>query len=351
MGENAKTAVPQLIEMLKDKNNFVRSFSGDVLLKVEPRLIEIVMTAKKAKEAKEAAEAAEAEEAVSQLIELLKDTDSEDMNVPFSFMGTSLRREIELFRDAKIRPWDQYYLLSPEESMVLVPSLVEELKDEDYDVRQRAAWKLRMIARNLKTAVPSLVEELKDEGGSAKRRLVEELKDEGGSAKRRLGFRIIRGVSQMTEELKDIGLDVRINAAEALGTNGVRYEEAVSQMIEMLKDERAYVRSYAVDALRIIAKNAKTAASQVAELLKDKDPGVRERAAEALERIGEKAKAAAPQVGELLNDKDLGVRLAALRALESTGEKAKAAVPQRKSRKGLADELELKSVPYQAERP
>jgi HEAT repeat protein len=162
-----------------------------------------------------------------------------------------------------------------------VPFLGETLKDENKDVRRRAAEALGKIGQGAEEAAPALIQ----------------------------------------SALKDKDKDVRKNAAYALGLTGPKAEKAilrsvVTALIQALKDKNEDVRRGATWALGEIGPKAEEAApALIQSALKDKNPSVRYNAAEALGKIGQGAEKAVPVFIKALKDKNVGVREAAQAAL------------------------------------
>ena len=145
---------------------------------------------------------------------------------------------------------------------MVVPVLINALKDEDKNIRRNAAYALARIGKD---AVPALITALKDEDS-----------------------------------------DVRSNAADALGKIGADAKEAVPVLITALKDEDNYVRSNAADALGNIGTGAKEAVPALITALKDEDYYVRTSTAEALGKIGKEAKSAVPALRAALQGANAG---------------------------------------------
>ena len=83
-------------------------------------------------------------------------------------------------------------------------------------------------------------------------------------------------------------MDVRINAAEALGKIGTpkAIKTAMSVLIQLLQERDEYVRANAASVLGKIGEGAKDAVSTLIQALQDTDGHVRINAVQALEKIG-----------------------------------------------------------------
>ncbi|MEZ2236475.1 HEAT repeat domain-containing protein, partial [Microcoleus sp.] len=160
IGAEAKTAVPQLIPLLKDSDADVRSSAADALGRI----------------------GAEAKTALPQLILLLKDSDANVRSSAAFVLGsigaeakTALPQLILLLKDsdANVRSSATSALGSMgAEAKTAVPQLIPLLKDSDADVRSSAADALGRIGAEAKTALPQLILLLKDSDTSATNALV-----------------------------------------------------------------------------------------------------------------------------------------------------------------------------------
>ena len=133
-------------------------------------------------------------------------------------------------------------------------------------------------------------------------------------------------VNKQIRRIKSKNVEVRVDAAEALGQIG---PAAIMALIQALKDKGdSSVRYSSGKALGQIGPKAKAAVPALAQALKDEDEWVRANAAEALGRIGPEAKAAVPALIQALKNEDvLRVRWGAAEALGQIGPAAKQAVP------------------------
>lgn len=159
-----------------------------------------------------------------------------------------------------------------------INSLVQQLKEEHWQVRRDAALALAEMPPEGKAAIKALVEALRDQDSR-----------------------------------------VRRAAAEALGKAGPKAKEAVPDLISALNDQDAGARQSAAEALGRIGPKAKVAVSPLAGMLEAEDPRVRESAALALGGFRGSGKAAAPALRKALGDQYAGVRSAAAVALGEIG--------------------------------
>ena len=295
IGPDAKTAIPVLAELLKDKD--VRVAAAYALGGIGPDAkiaIPVLTELLKDKNVRVAAASAlggigpDAKTAIPALTELLK---NKDFNVRVT-RETAARALGEIGPDAK----------------TAIPALTELLKDEDSYVRFAAASALGEISPESKTAISALTELLKDKDSH--------LRLAAASALERISPESKTAILALTELLKDEDSYWRQAAAEALGDIGPEAKAAVSALIQSLTDNHWPVRHKATEALGKIRPDAKTAVPPLTELLKHKDWSIRMYAADALGYLGPDAKTAVPAITELLKDNDEDVYAAAAEALE-----------------------------------
>jgi len=118
--------------------------------------------------------------------------------------------------------------------------------------------------------------------------------------------------------LKDPKIDVRIQAARAIGTVGEKAKGAVPALIDMLDDREKTVVFAATDALLQIAADGSRKAV-IDNLTKAKEAEVRAYTAQAVGSYGEKMLNAIPALIELTNDKEPFVAMAACYGLAEMG--------------------------------
>ncbi len=277
------SAVPVLIEALKDSDEDVRRASAEALGKIQDP------------------------QAVPALIQTLKDSDKDVRQASAEALGK--------IGDSQA-----------------VPALIQTLKDSEWDVRRASAEALVQIG---KPAVPTLIQTLKDSSEDVRRLSAEALgkiqdpqavpylslfqsdshfrqalqqmnaeplplsqavpfvarQQHWAVLMRALPYEgVVEAVSQLGSEavpmlinaLKDSDKDVRRLSAEALGK--IQDSQAVPALIQTLKDSYWLVRSASMCALVKIGKSAVPA---LIETLKDSDWRVRKASAEALRRIGD----------------------------------------------------------------
>ncbi len=155
-------------------------------------------------------------------------------------------------------------------SYEVVGTLIKSLRDEEYNVRRRAATALGRIGSD--QAVVPLIESLRDEAHNVR-----------GSAAKALGrIGSDQAVDPLIASLRDEADSVRTSAVTALGRIGA--DQAVVSLIESLKDEAYNVRRSAAMALWRIGSDQ--AVVSLIESLRDEGDNVRDSAVAALGQIG-----------------------------------------------------------------
>ncbi len=325
LGKIGEPAIPALIEALRDRNLLVRRSAAQILVRIgSPAIPALVKALKNSGVRVRAAYTlgnigAETKTAVPQLIVLLKDSDV-DVRVSAAYAlrnigaeaKTALPQLVSLLKDsnANVRRSAASALGSiGAKAKTALPQLVSLLKDSNANVRSSVASALGSIGFEAKTAVPQLVPLLKDSDAN--------VRISAAFALGSIGFEAKNAVPQLVFLLKDSEANVRDSAAFALDRIGAEAKAAVPQLVPLLKDSDANVRISAADVLGRIGAEAQTAVPQLVPLLKDSDANVRSSAASALGSIGFEAKTAVPQLIPLLKDSDANVRISAADALVS----------------------------------
>jgi len=97
------------------------------------------------------------------------------------------------------------------EEQFAVSVLIENLKDEEGEVRWHAAWVLSKIASQAKDAVPALIEALKDEEGEVRCLAAKTLES--------MGSAVEIPISVLKEALEDNEIEVRSFASRTLAAH------------------------------------------------------------------------------------------------------------------------------------
>ena len=218
-----------------------------------------------------------------------------------------------------------------------VPAITKALQDKDLDVRMEAALTLGEMGQAAKSAIPALFASLEGDelrllepvvsvtlgnmGRAAVPALTKALSDKDARLRRTaayalalVGSKATSAAGPLTAALGDTEADVRGLAAKALGRIGPAAKEALPKLAAALKDSDAVVRVHAALALWQI--DGQTGGLPVlSAALKDMRAYVREQACEALGTVGAKAGAAAPELLATMADLDARVRAVCADAL------------------------------------
>jgi predicted Zn finger-like uncharacterized protein len=245
-----------------------------------------------------------------------------------------------------------------------ITELLPQLKSSDADERMKAAYKVRDVARDLNQAVETLMTLLRDSQPKVRVAAAEALGQIGVQARiaypyladvnrgdeaehvrtkakeamERIGPPTLSDAPQLLDRLKDRKNGRHPRAAAALALAVARSDDrtTLKALEDALKDTDALVRVSAARALWSLGvRQADILNEALIAGLKDPDPVVKQQAAEALFALGPEARPAAPQLEAVLGDPDALVRLRATQALWSIGPAAKAQVPR--LLKGLED--------------
>jgi HEAT repeat protein len=276
---------------------------------------------------------------------------------------------------------------------ILLPVLLQALKDKDPGVRAAAPAVIAMLGAKAKSAVAGLTEALQDKEVDVKLAAISALGELGPTAKDSANellaltsdkeFFLLEPfvgaslasfgpgvVPVLTTALTDKSADRRRVAAYALGTIGSAASSATDALSKLLEHEDAQARQLAARALGKIGPNAKTSiaalekaftdksagvriesalatwfitkdAKNVIVLVKalaDESPNVRDHACQALATMKADAKSAVPTLAKLLADKDLR-----LRAVITLGEIGPASAPTLGELKKLAQDKDVET--------
>lgn len=200
-------------------------------------------------------------------------------------------------------------------------SLKKFLNDENYDVRLAAAEKLIALGYTDDKLIFSLINIARHPDSFAK-----EMGDYYVCKKRAAGLIVKIGqkaVPILIRSLNDDDVNVRIFAAEILGTMGPKAKEAVPALVKTLKNNYSPARYSAEKALVSIGKSSVHA---VAKLLQDPDDDTRLTAIDILGQIGPGAKEAVLGLIKCVNDNNPNVALAAVKSLRALKDASKPCV-------------------------
>ena len=127
---------------------------------------------------------------------------------------------------------------------VRIYNLIQDLKNENWDVRRNAAHALSNIGPRAKEAIPALIVVLKDKE--------EVVRNRAARALGMIGLEVTTVVPALIRTLKDEDWHVRMIVVEALGRIGKAAKDAIPALTETLKDEDRFVRETAKSTLAII---------------------------------------------------------------------------------------------------
>jgi HEAT repeat protein len=178
-------------------------------------------------------------------------------------------------RNATVEVLGQIGHANPE---IVLPALLDALKDEDWEVRQAVAKALGLLGHaNPQAVVLPLLETLKDAEALVKRAAVIALGQVSHTNPQTV-------IAALLETLTD--KNIRQAALYALGqTSHADPQTIIHPLLEALKDEKALIREAAVDALRQVGHtNPRAVILPLLEALKDGNMMVGRAAIEALQK-------------------------------------------------------------------
>jgi HEAT repeat protein len=228
---------------------------------------------------------------------------------------------IESFKDKDWQnPFEPVYTLRSHGSVV-VPPLVEALKNTEPRIRAGAADTLSDLTPKPKSAIPALIVAAKDDDALVRRSALWSLGQVGRTS--------IEAIQAITAALHDPNVEVRRKAAEVFAEwyrRNPKKKPAIPALILSLNDKDEEVRGFAVQGLRNIGPDAKAAVPALLAGLKDEaNRSFHKDIIDALGEMGPAAKVAIPTIQDAL--KDAKLRRSAAWALGEMGPEAKTAVP------------------------
>ncbi|WP_375769555.1 HEAT repeat domain-containing protein [Archangium gephyra] len=215
----------------------------------------------------------------------------------------------------------------PVEAPTRIRGLLAALEDPNLDVVAKVLeWltekelaepgvreRLRAFARE-----PRMLELLRSKDGRIQRVAIEALGALGGES-------VQAHVAVLIDCLRS--LDVRQEAAKALGNMGAAASAQAPLIANLLEDKDEDLRQKAVEVLVKLGAEAGAQAPLIANLLQHEDPFIRWKAAEALVKLGAAASAQAPLIANLLQHEDSRLRWEAVELLGKLGAAASAQAP------------------------
>jgi HEAT repeat protein len=349
LGENAREALPALIEATKDDDERVRYFVKLSLSRIGQSSLPGLTKELSNKDARVRSAVAESlglmapvpKAAVSALLEALRDKNSAvRANAAFALGRCKDDKAIAPLVD--LLKWDK----NPDarwttivalgefgaKSKVAIPLLLKIVKDPASYERKAPIGNFMAVesigslaARSLgqigpDSAIPLAVV-FKDPNCGRMSRLT------AAWGLEQMGPKASPAVETLIYLVHDGDIEVRERAIRTLGSIGARSREANQTLIKSLDDPAASVRIWAAVALYQIDANNQYTVTALIKGLKDKESSARFGAAQQLELLGPKAHAALVDLVDALADQDPEVRRTVARALGQIGPAAKGAIP------------------------
>ena len=136
-----------------------------------------------------------------------------------------------------------------------------------------------------------------------------------------------KAIPVATAKLKSGDKEVRLAAAEFIGSFGNASADAVPGLISMLNDSSPELRITAARTLGRLSDSARPAFVPLTSLLNAEQAEVREAATLTLGNLGLDAEELRPHLAKMLRDKNLDVRRAAISAIQRLGPQGSRFVP------------------------
>lgn len=214
----------------------------------------------------------------------------------------------ETLKDAngyvRVKAAEALWKIEKTPATVLLPVLLEALKDKDAQLRAAAAPVIGMLGSKAKTAVPALIQALKDKDERVRGEAVSALGEIGPPAK--------EAAPALLSLVQDDFSFVEPLVVSALGNMG---PGVVPALLKGLDDASVARRRAAAEALTLLGPQAREALPGLLRALADKDASVRSQSARALGSLGDEAGTAVARLKECLQDRDTAVRVSVALAL------------------------------------
>ncbi|NER90813.1 HEAT repeat domain-containing protein [Moorena sp. SIO3A2] len=193
----------------------------------------------------------------------------------------------------------------------VITKLLAGLKDDNSEVRWRAADALGKLGNSSETVINALLARLMDDKSF--------VRGSAANALRNLGNSSETIINALLALLRDDKSFVRWEAANALGKLGNSSETLVSALLAGLMDYESDVRVRSADALGKLGNSSETVINALLALLRDYESDVRVRAAEALVKLGNSSETVINALLALLRDDKSFVRGRSAEALGKLG--------------------------------
>ncbi|NEQ13393.1 MAG: NACHT domain-containing protein [Moorea sp. SIO3E2] len=200
----------------------------------------------------------------------------------------------------------------------VITILLTRLKDDDSDVRVRAADALGELGNSSETVINALFARFQDENSDVRWRAAIALGKLGNSSE--------TVVNALLAKLQDPDAGVRDRAAVALGNSDNSSETLVSALLAQLQDDDSRARSGAAYGLGKLGNSSETVVNALLALLQDDDYRVRSGAADALSKLGNSSETIVNALLAKLQDDDYRVRRWTALALGKLGNSSETVV-------------------------
>jgi HEAT repeat protein len=320
IGSEAESAIPALVIALQDNDEYVRRFAAAALGKIGVEALPALFEAVQSQNATTRELAASAlgdvgNQATPGLIKILNGGKIEVRRSTISALSqigadakSVLPEIIDALgdKDVAVRNTAAITLgrIGPD-AQSAVPALIKALKDSEPMVRSASAATLRQIGSNAQSAIPALIEALKDSEPMVR-----------SDAVAAIGT-INPGIEvnpTLIAALRDRNPEVRRNAATALGEINSEIKVEPSILIGAFGDPNWEVRRNATEQLVRIGSKTFPA---LREALRDNSPLIRRSAAYTLLRLTPESGVVLPELLKALGDEDIGVLAFTLFAIDN----------------------------------
>lgn len=204
-----------------------------------------------------------------------------------------------------------------------VMAIIPLLDDKQEMISAQAADTLRVIGPAAKVAVPALAKKLADPDLNVRRNALKTI--------RSFGAVVVEVVPELIKLLSDMDEAFRREAVEVIASIGPPAKAAVSDLTKLLKSEDDREKTVVLQALAAIGPDAASAGKEIVPIANGKDRDLRTQALETLGRIGNTTPEVLNAITVRFKDDFMPVRIAAVRALAVLGPGAKDAAPTLKA--------------------
>jgi HEAT repeat protein len=214
------------------------------------------------------------------------------------------------------------FVFYADEAPEVVPILVNAISDREPSVRGEALYALARFGPRARSAAPAVLAALHDPSAS--------VREDAVAAVHFLQLDSDGAVPALVTALHDTNAPVRSSAARVLSDYGDKAQEALPSLNEAMHDGSRIVRQRSMDARNQIDTAVQHIQKRVPDLvagLSADDPERRQQSAAALAAIGTLAAPAVVELIKAVQDREARVRRAAAQALGRIGAGAGTAIP------------------------